>query len=358
VRVLDLRSSPGGRGVRIAATGSYLPSRVVSNDDLVAAGGPLSADEIEKGLGIRARRRAAPEEATSDLAAHACKGALARADVDADAVQRLVLATVSSDHPSPSTACFVHHLLALKDAPAFDITATCAGFIYGLDHATRAVLTGEENVLVAAADIRSRYVDPKDRASFAVFGDGAGAALLTSAPVNTGILGIGLFADGSGRESVIVRAGGSRKPASAETLAAGEHFVRMADGPQVYLAMIEGMILTSERILAGMKMSMDEIAMIVPHQANGRVLARLARLLRVSEDRIFSNVTNYGNMSGASTAVAFHEALQSGRLVPGDNVLLVAGGAGYTAGAAVVKIDEALLAQALRPATAATEGVA
>lgn len=345
MRVLDLRKL--SQGVRIAATGAYLPSRIVTNDDLVQAGGPLSAEEIEKGLGIRERRRAAPEEATSDLAAHACRRALESAGVDAASVQRLVLATVSPDHPSPSTACFVHHLLGLVDAPAFDMTATCAGFVYALDQAVRAVLTGEDRVLVAAADIRSRYVDPKDRASFAVFGDGAAAALVSSSSPGTGILGIGLFADGSGRESVIVRAGGSRKPASTETLAAGEHFVRMADGPQVYLAMIEGMILTSERILSGMGLTMDDITMIVPHQANGRVLGRLARLLRVGEERIFSNVAQYGNMSGASTPVAFHEALQSGRLKSGDLVLLVAGGAGYTAAAAIVKVDDELLAQAV-----------
>lgn len=344
MRVLDLRN--GTRGVRFTATGTYLPKRVMTNEDLVRAGGPLTAEEIEKGLGITERRRAAPEEATSDLAASACRAVLAAAATSAEDIQRFVLATVSSDHPSPSTACFVHHLLALKDAPAFDITATCAGFLYATDLAVRAVLSGDENVLIAAADIRSRYVDPHDRASFAVFGDGAGAALLRSCEPGTGILGVGLFADGSGRESVIVRAGGSRKPATAETLAAGEHFVRMADGPQVYLAMIEGMILTSERILAGMKLSMDDIRMIVPHQANGRVLGRLARLLRVSEERVFSNVARYGNMSGASTAVAFHEALASGRLSPGDLVLLVAGGAGYTAGAAVVRVDEELLAQA------------
>lgn len=344
MRILDLRSLSSG--VRIVATGAYLPETIVSNADLVAHGAPLDAAEIEKGLGILARRRAAAHEATSDLAARACERALAAARVAPSAIDRLVLATVSPDHPSPSTACFVHHLLGLQEAPAMDLAATCAGFLYALDHGARAVLTGDRHVLLCAAEVRSRFVDPTDRASFAVFGDGAGACVVSPGPAGAGLLGIGLLADGSGRESVLVRAGGSRHPASAETVARREHTLRMADGPQVYLAMIEGMVLTAEKLLAGMAMSMDDIAMIVPHQANGRVLTRLARLLRVPEPRIFSNVAQYGNMSSASTAVALHEALSSASLRAGDKLLLVAGGAGYTAGAAILEVDDALLEQA------------
>lgn len=344
MRVLDLRQQ--SRGVRIRSTGTYLPSRIVTNEDLVRAGGPLTASEIERGLGVLERRRAAPDEATSDLAAAACQRALEKAKIPAAAIDRLILATVSPDHPSPSAACFVHHLLSLDGAPAFDITATCAGFLFGLDQAARAVLTGDQYVLFAAADIRSRYVNPLDRTTFAVFGDGAGAAVAEPCAVGEGVLGIGLLTDGSGREAVIVQAGGSRLPASHATVDAGQHYVRMADGPQVYLAMIEGMITTAERLLTALGFTMDDIALVVPHQANGRVLTRLARLMQVGEERIFSNVARYGNMSGASTAVAFHEALASGRLHAGDRVLLVAGGAGYTAGAAVVKVDAALLDQA------------
>lgn len=346
MKVLDLRTSPVG--VRIVATGAYLPEAVITNEALVAAGAPLSAEEIERGLGILARRRAAAHEATSDLAARACERALSAAACARAEVERLLLATVSPDHPSPSTACFVHHLLGLQEAPAMDLAATCAGFLFALDAAARAVLTGDQRVLLCAAEVRSRYVDPADRASFAVFGDGAGACVVAPGPVGEGLLGIGLLADGSGRESVLVRAGGSRHPASADSVARREHTIRMADGPQVYLAMIEGMVLTAEKLLAGLRLSMDDIALVVPHQANGRVLLRLARLLRVPEARIFSNVARYGNMSGASTAVAFHEALAAADLQPGSKILLVAGGAGYTAGAAVVAVDEAMLAQARR----------
>lgn len=344
MKIFDFRKLPCG--VRVAGTGAYLPERRVSNADISALGCPMTPEEIEKGLGIVERRWSSSEQASSDLAAAACAQALRRAGVAAVDVARLIVATVTPDHPSPSTACFVHAQLQMGAAPAYDITATCTGFIYAMDQGVRAVLTGEGNTLVCAADTRSKFIDAKDRASAPVFGDGAGAALLEPCTQGHGVLGLGVFADSRGRHSVYIPAGGSRAPMTEERVRAGEHHVRMTSGPEAYLAVIEGMVLTAEQLLEGLSLTIDDIALVVPHQANGRVLARLARLLRCGEDKIFRNVSHYGNMSGAATAVAFHEALASGHLRAGDKLLLVAGGAGYTAGGLVVQVDEALLERA------------
>lgn len=342
MNVLDLRRAP--RGVAVRSVGRYLPSRVVTNEDLVRAGAPLSPEEIEKLTGIRERRFAAEDEATSDLAARACEQALARARVAPRSVDRLVVATVSPDHMSPSAACFVHRALGLDRAPALDVTASCAGFLFALDVAVRAIVTGDALVLAVAADVRSRFVDLEDRATCALFGDGAGAALLEAGPVGRGILGVGVAADGRGARSVYVPAGGSRAPATEQTVRDRAHVIRMEEGPQVYLAAVEGMADTASALLSALEMQLSDVALVIPHQPNRRILDRLARVMRIEPDRIFVNVERTGNMSGASCAVAFEEALGSGSLRDGDHVLLLAAGAGYTAGAAVVRIDDALLA--------------
>jgi len=332
-----------GRGVRIAAMGAYLPERVVTNEDLVALGAPLSPEEMVRGSGIRERRWAASHEATSDLATAACRLALGNAGLGADAIERLVVGTVSPDHASPSTACFVHRALHLGRAPALDVTASCSGFLYALDVACRSVLTGDAAALACAADIRSRYLDVTDRTTCALFGDGAGAAVVMPAAPGEGILGIGLAADGEGAESVYVPAGGSRTPATAETVAARAHTIRMAEGPQVYLTAIEGMISAGESLLAALGRTWSDVDLVVPHQANRRVLERIAKLVKLPVEKIFIDIERMGNVSGAACAIAFDAAIAQGRISPGDHVLLLAAGAGYTAGAALVLADEDLL---------------
>jgi 3-oxoacyl-[acyl-carrier-protein] synthase-3 len=338
--------APGAmnRGVRVSATGSYLPARVVTNADLVAAGAPLSEDEIMRLAGIRTRHWASPDEATSDLAIAACRMVLARAGVAATDVDRLVLGTVSPDHTSPSAACIVQHALGMQHAPAFDVTASCSGFLYALDAAARAVATGDRHVLAVAADVRSRFLDIKDRATCALFGDGAGAALVSEGPVGEGLIAIGLLADGSGAKSVYVPAGGARAPANAETVRMQRHTIRMTEGPQVYLAAIEGMLETAEQLLREVRMTFADVQLVVPHQPNRRILDRLAKLARIDSEKIFVNVDRIGNVSGATCAIAFDEALRSGRVTKGDRVLLLAAGAGYTSGAALLVVDEKLAA--------------
>lgn len=346
-----LRPSSLGRGVRIAAVGSYLPARVVRNDELAALGCPLTPDEIVRLSGIEERRWAAADEATSDLAAAACGLALDRWGGDRGRIDRLVVGTVSPDWMSPSSACIVQHALSLGQTPACDLTASCSGFVYAVDVAARGVLTGDRAALACAADVRSRFLNVEDRATSALFGDGAGACVLEPCAAGQGILGVGLAADGSGARSVYVPAGGSRLPASEATVRARAHSITMSEGPQVYLQAIEGMLATAEALLSALELSMADIALVVPHQPNRRILDRLARLARLRPDQLYVNVERVGNVSGATCAIALDEALTSGRVRAGDKVLVLAAGAGYTAGALVFEADEALLASASCGAT-------
>ena len=333
-----------GRGVRVSAVASFLPERVVTNADLVGMGAPLTEAEMVQLSGIRERRWVGPGVATSDLAIAACRIALGRAQLGPDAIDRLILATVSPDHPSPSAACIAQKALALGSAPAFDITASCSGFLYALDLAARAICTGDRAVLACAADVRSAFLDLGDRATCALFGDGAGAAVLEPCAAGEGLLAIGLLADGSGAKSVYVPAGGSRTKATRETVEARLHTIRLEEGPQVYLAAVEGMLATAEALLAALGLRFEDIALVVPHQPNKRILDRLARLARLPEGKLFVNVEKVGNVSGATCAIALDAALAQGKVRAGDKVLLLAAGAGYTAGAALLLVDDALLA--------------
>lgn len=320
------------RHARLTALGRYLPERVVTNADLVKAGAPLSEAEMQQLAGITERRWADAKDATSDLAARACREALqGRTDVD-----RLILATVSPDHPSPSTACAVQKLLGLPPIPSFDVVAACSGFLFALDAAARAVDTGDQAVLAVTAEIRSRFLDLQDRATCALFGDGAAAALVTHGEPN--ILGIGLVSDGSGLTSVYVPAGGTREPASESTVAQRRHFIRMQDGPAVYFQAVDGMRSVAEELLTGLGLKFSDVDLVVPHQANRRLVERLGRMCGIAQEKVVSNIEKLGNTAGASVALALEEAMRTGRAKPGDKVLLVTAGAGYTAGAALLRL--------------------
>jgi 3-oxoacyl-[acyl-carrier-protein] synthase-3 len=332
------------RPIRIMSTGAYLPPRVVTNADLVSMGATVSADEMERMCGVRERRYVESDQATSDLAIAACERALGGRD--RSAIDRLVLATVSPDHMTPAAACTVQHALSLGHTPAHDLTASCAGFIYALDLAARCVATGDRQALACAADVRSRFVNLHDRSTVALFGDGATAALVGTGSPN--FLGTALLAEGSGARAVYVPAGGSRLPATAETVRERAHTIVMADGPQVYLTAVDGMIAIGEALLERLGLSLSDIAMVVPHQPNRRILERMARLMRFPLERMWINVERTGNVSGASCGIALDEALRSGKLAPDSLVLMIAGGAGYTAGAAVLRVDRELL-EAARP---------
>lgn len=345
-RVKVFKPGELGRGVAIRGTGSHLPARVVTNADLADMGAPLAPAEMEKLTGVRERRWVGEGEATSDLAAGAGRAALAMAGLAPAALERLVLATVSPDHPSPAAACATHAALGLPPIPAFDVAAACAGFVYALDLAARCVATGDAAVLAIAADVRSRWLDVTDRATCALFADGAGAAVLTPGPVGEGLVAVGTVADGAGARSIYVPAGGSREPASAASVAAGRHAITMTDGPKIYLEAVAGMLAVAHATLAACDLTFADIDLLVPHQANYHIVKRVAWKAGVPLARVACNIERVGNISGATTAVALDEALRAGRLGAGAKVLVVAAGAGYTAGAALIVVDAALAARA------------
>ena len=324
-------------GVKISGAGRYLPQRVVTNTD-IAKQSPIDEDSILKLTGIEERRWAQDNEATSDMAVNAGRAALTAAE--REKVDRLILSTTSPDYPSPATACTVQHRLSLVPAPAMDISAACAGFLFGIDLAIRSILTGDSSVLVIASDIRSRFVDPLDYATCALYGDGAGAVVLEPGDKEEGFLAIHLAADGSGHDAIRIPGGGSKKPASMDTVSAREHYLQMRDGTKVFLTALEGMSAVSDFVLDSLDLRLEDIDLIVPHQPNRRILDRLCRYLRVPIAKLFVNVHRTGNMSSASLAVALCDALLDERAKPGALILLLGAGAGFCGGAAIYRVPK------------------
>ncbi|MBF2053107.1 MAG: ketoacyl-ACP synthase III [Candidatus Sericytochromatia bacterium] len=213
------------QGIRLAGRGHYLPDTVRSNAEVVAAGQlPIDDAWIRKRIGVQQRHVAAPEQNTSDLGLAAARMALTESHTQPEELDLILVSTISPDHPSPATACAIQAALGNTHCPAFDITAACSGFLYGLDIAARYLRTGAHRVLLVSAEIRSRFVNPRDPATAAIFGDAAGAVLLESGPVGEGLLGLEILADGRGYHSVMIPAGGAARPASAETVAKGGTF--------------------------------------------------------------------------------------------------------------------------------------
>jgi 3-oxoacyl-[acyl-carrier-protein] synthase-3 len=321
------------RGVAIAATGAYLPARVVTNEDVIAEGGlPVSARWIERHTGIRERRWAAEEEHTSDLAIAAARAIVS----EPGTLDRIILATVSPDWPTPATACVVQHALGAT-CPAFDVTSACAGWLVGLDLGVKCVQTGEERVLVLASEVRSRWIDKTDPRVAPLFSDGAGGALLVPCEPGVGFLSTVLQADGSGAEKVYVPAGGARKPASGQTVAAGEHFIRMGDGRAVFEQAVEGMGAIAGLALKKAGLTLADVDLVVPHQANKLIIEAGMKAMGVPMAKVVVTVDHIGNCTAATVPITLHEALQAGRLASGQVALLLAVGGGYSAGAAVYR---------------------
>jgi 3-oxoacyl-[acyl-carrier-protein] synthase-3 len=328
------------RGVAIAATGACLPEQVITNQDLIERYGlPVSARWIERHTGIRERRWASDHESTSDFAAGAAREILTRAGVAADTIERLILATVSPDWQTPATACVVQHALGAR-CPAFDVTGACAGFMIALDLGIKCVQTGEDRVLVLASEVRSRWIDKTDPRVAPLFSDGAGGVLLVPAPSGTGFLASVLQADGSGAEKVYVPAGGARRPASAETVAAGEHTIRMRDGRGIFEQAVAGMGAIAHLALAKAGLSIEDIDVVIPHQANKGIIEAGMKALGISMDKVMVTIDRIGNCTAATVPITLHEASLQGRLQPHQTVLLLAVGGGYAAGAAIYRVPD------------------
>jgi 3-oxoacyl-[acyl-carrier-protein] synthase-3 len=327
---------PHLRSVSITGVGSYVPARVLTNAELEKMV-ETSDDWITSRTGIRERRIAAPDEATSHLAFQAAQRALANAGVTADQVDLIIVATITPDMLFPSTACLVQQLLGATRAAAFDIEAACSGFVYALDIASHFVASHTYNtVLVIGAEKMSSVVDWTDRNTCVLFGDGAGAAVLQNRPNAHGLLTTCLGSDGGKAGLLELPAGGSAQPATADSVAQKLHFLRM-DGRQTFKSAVNAMVAAATKALARCELTIPEIKCIIPHQANQRILTAVAEQLGAREEQVFVNVDRYGNTSAASVAIALDEAVRQGRIQRGDLVLLVVFGAGLTWGAAIIE---------------------
>ncbi len=326
-----------GSRARISGWGKSLPERVLTNAELEKMV-ETSDDWIHSRTGIRERRIAGPNETTFTLAVEAGRQALRAAGTAALDVDLIIVCTFSPEFGGmPSTASLVQHALGATRAGAFDLNAACSGFIYGLAMAQATINAGmNDTVLVIGAETMSRLLDWSDRSTCVLFGDGAGATLLQSGPESAGLLSCVLGSDGSGGELLYVPAGGSRHPASLQSVEGAQHFIRM-NGKEVYKFAITAAPRAALEAVARAGLSMEDVDLFIPHQANTRIIHSAAASLGLTLERVFINVDRYGNTSAASIPIALCEAVESGRIGPGDTVLLSGFGGGLTWGAAVIQ---------------------
>lgn len=320
------------RYARLAGIGSALPARLVTNDDLAAMGVDTSDEWIASRTGIRARHFVEEGDTASTLGARAAAEALGVAGVDPGAIDLTICATFTGDQPLPSTASFIQAELGITGA-AFDLAAACAGFIYATEVGAAQIATGSaETVLVVGVEVMSRYLDLEDRTTCVLFGDGAGAAVLVPG-TEPGVLGSVLENDGRHARILEVPAGGSARPASPATLEGREHAVRMTDGREVFKRAVRGMSEAAARLLEKEGVDLGDVDLLVPHQANRRIIKAVADRLSFPAEKVYVDLENVGNTSAASVPIALDHAWREGRLGSGDLVLTAAFGAGLSWGA-------------------------
>lgn len=318
----------------VAGVGAYLPERVLTNADLERLV-DTSDEWIVTRTGIRQRRIAAEDQATSDLVAIAVDRALRCAGLEPSDVDLLIVATSTPDHPMPSSACLAQQKLGMT-CPAFDLNAACSGFVYALEAGAAAIESGRHTtVVVAGADTLSRVVDFTDRRTCVLFGDAAGAVVLRSSAA-PGVLAIVLGADGSGKDLLCIPAGGSAAPCSAQVVERREQYLRM-NGPEVFKFAVRVIPEATRCALERAGLAVTDLRWLIPHQANSRILATIEQRLGIDDDRVFSNLEMTGNTSAASIPLALDDLYTGGRLAPGDLIGLVGFGAGLTWGAAILR---------------------
>ncbi|GIW99071.1 MAG: 3-oxoacyl-[acyl-carrier-protein] synthase 3 [Pirellulaceae bacterium] len=323
-------------GIRILGTGSYLPSRRVVNDELAALG--CDSQWIVQRTGILERRRAAEDQATSDLAYEAAIDCLRKAGVAPRDVDLLIVATITPDHATPSTACHVQRRLGCI-CPAMDVNAACAGFMYAALTASQFIANGmAKRALVIGAEVMSRTVNPRDVKTFPLFGDGAGAALLGPADGDLqGWLSFTLGAEGCGGQLLCVPSGGSRHPLSSESIAAGEHYMRM-EGRQVFKWAVRIVADSCRDCLIYSGKDIAEVDALILHQANIRIIDSAVADLGIDRDKVLVNLDRYGNTSAASIPIALDEAIAGGTLAPGSLALLCGFGSGLAWGTGLLQM--------------------
>ena len=321
--------------IRVAGIGAAVPVGRVTNDDL-AHQVETSDEWIVERTGIRERRKLAPGLATSDLAITAARAALDDAGMGADDVDLLVVCTCTPDQPMPAAAALVARALGFRGA-AMDLNAACSGFVYGLvTVASMLTAAGGRAALLIGADALTRWMDPADRGTLPLFGDGAAALVMRPADDGPGMLAWDLGVDGDGADLLKVPAGGTLLPASVETLEAGDHYVKM-EGREVFRRAVRSVEASCSAVLAEAGTSPDEVGLFVPHQANSRIVDAITPRLGIKPDRVMMNIDRYGNTSAASIPIALCEAAAEGRLNDGDLVLLAGFGAGMTWATALLR---------------------
>jgi 3-oxoacyl-[acyl-carrier-protein] synthase-3 len=312
-----------------------VPERVVTNDEL-ARMVETNDEWIRSRTGIQERRIASDEQTTASLAVQASLRALEIARLKPSELDLVVVSTSSPEHLFPATACLVQDQLGANKAGAFDLLAACTGFIYALNIAAQAIRTGSvKNALVIGAETLSRFVDWGDRNTCILFGDGAGAFVLQASGDRAGLLSAVMRSDGSGGDLLSVPAGGSRYPTSHETVDGRLHYIHM-NGREVFRFAVRVMVQATEEALHAAELDVNDIQMVIPHQANHRIIDAALKGLKIPPERCFVNLDRYGNTSTASIPIATCEAIEQGRLKPGDKVVFVGFGGGLTWGAAVV----------------------
>ena len=325
-----------GRTCSITGVGSYVPEKILANADLEKMV-DTSDEWITTRTGIKERRIAAKDEFTSDMAAKAAQRAMKMAGVTAAQIDLIIVATITPDMPFPATACFVQQKIGAKRAAAFDLEAACSGFIYGLEIGQQFIMSRTyDTVLVIGAEKLSAITDWKDRNTCVLFGDGAGAAVLQNRENSHGLLTAVMGADGGKADLLFMPAGGSRCPASKDTVDARLHFLRMS-GKETFKNAVQAMCSAAQEVLRRCEVDITRIKCVIPHQANRRIIDAVGERLGATPEQMFINVHRYGNTSAASVAIALDEAVASGKIQRGDLILLVVFGAGLTWGAAVIE---------------------
>ena len=329
-------SQGGGRRAAITGLATYVPERVVTNAEL-ARTLDTSDDWIVTRTGIRERRVGAPGETTSTMGAEAVRRLMAAKGLGPEDVDALIVATVTPDMVFPATACLIQDRLGMQEVWGFDLSAACSGFLYALTTGAQFVASGvHRRVVVVGADLMSAIIDPLDRTTAVLFGDGAGAVLLEAAEPGFGILDFLHRVDGSGRCDLMMPAGGSLRPASAETVAAREHYLKQ-NGRTVFKFAVSKMAESVERLLERNGLEAGDLAVVIPHQANQRILDATADRLGLPRDRMASVIARYGNTTAATLPLALADVLRAGKLSRGDLAVFVAVGAGFTVGATLVR---------------------
>ncbi|MFN6560531.1 MAG: beta-ketoacyl-ACP synthase III [Nostoc sp. ChiSLP01] len=327
--------------VKLSALGIYLPTQVMTNHDLAKIV-DTSDEWIRTRTGIVERRVASSEESTSTLATAAAKQVLDKRGIELLEIEMILVATMMPDMPFPSVACKVQDNIGAFNAFAFDISAACSGFVYGLETAASFIKAGAvRNALVIGAEVLSRCIDWQDRSTCVLFGDGAGAALLESGEENCFLASV-LRTDGSGGDLLYMPGGGTKQPTSVQTVENRQHFLKM-NGPELFQAVVpivcEAMTDTCNKA----QISIEDVELIIPHQANIHIIEEVAVYLGIPIERFMCNLHKYGNTSAASIPIALYDAVQDGKIVAGDYVMTVGFGAGLTCGASLIRWDKSFV---------------